>query len=160
MKTKTQKSPYTLRSGIPTIKKDKDGNAVLLCPFCKPTHTLHPDIPSACGTKLILTAEQAVFRAKFNKKMICAKCHNGGGEMVIYQGGYIHTHDCAPGVMTMTVPPEFSDFAKHVYGFPEWIKKRVQRYTGVAVPVEEILPNGTRTGVVLGYFFHQPKEKG
>jgi len=117
-----------------------------------------PDKPAACGTLLVLTAEQTVYKAKYDKRFICAKCHQGGGEMVIYQGGFIHTHDCAPGVMTMTEPPQFSRLAGVVYKLPERIKKIIQRYTGNAMPVEEILPNGTRTGVTLGYFFHQVKK--
>ena len=153
-KKSAPKTNYTKRTATPQIAKDHNGNSLLLCPFCTPPHTLHPSIPSPCGTILVLTAEQVVYKAKYNKKMVCVKCKQGGGEMVRFQGALIHTHNCAPGVMTMTVPPKYSKAAKFVHGMKSpFLKSMLEKYLGRTMPVEEVTPDGSRTGVVLGHFF-------
>lgn len=160
-KKNSVKPPYTTRKGIPKIIKDPNGNAMLLCPFCKPSHPLQPNSPAACGTILILTAEQTVIHAKYEKKLICVKCGKGGGDMVMYQNAFIHVHNCSPDVMTMTQPPKFSKRAALVYGLKwGWLKGIIERYTGRALPVDEVKQDGTRTGVVLGYFFHKEIKNG
>lgn len=150
------KAPYTVRNGTPKMLKDKEGNTLLICPFCAVPHALTPNVPSQCGTRLILTAEQVVFRAKADKRFICVKCGKGGGEMVRFQNAYIHTHNCSPGVVTMTEPPRFSRMAGLVSKVRnERIRKSIERFTGRAMPVDEVREDGTRTGVVLGHFFHK-----
>lgn len=146
--------PYRVRSGIPKMLKDKSGKTLLVCPFCPVPHPLYPNVPAKCGTRLILTAEQIVYRAKADKRFVCVKCGKGGGEMVKYQNAYIHIEDCAPGVMTMTEPPKFSRLAGLVSKVKsERTRKFIEQFTGRAMPVDEVTENGTRTGVVLGHFF-------
>lgn len=155
-KRKSVQLNYRKRVGAPKMMKDKNGAVVLLCPFCVPPHPLQPNIPSLCGTTLQVVAEQVIFRAKFDKRFVCAKCLQGGGEMVQYQNGHIHINDCAPGVMTMTHPPEYSRFAKFVYGLKsERLKSLIEKNMGKVVPVEEITAEGVKTGDVLGYFFYK-----
>jgi len=156
-KSNATKPPYTKRTGIPKIVKDKaSGNVMLLCPFCTPAHSLTPNAPAACGTVLILTAEQTVIRAKYEKKLVCVKCGKGGGEMVMRQNAFVHLNDCMPGVAFLTEPPKFTFAAAFVNGLkPAFFKKTVEFFTGRAVAVDEVAPNGTRTGMVLGYFFQR-----
>jgi hypothetical protein len=160
MKNQTFSHPYHTRVDVPKMAKDKDGNAVLLCLFCTPTHPLNPSAPASCGTRLVLTAEQTVIRAKFNKNLVCVKCGKGGGEMVMFQNSYIHIHDCNPGVMAMREPPKFSKFAEIVNTMPnQFIKSRIEKITGRAMPVEEVDPKGVKTGQIWGYFFWKPKKE-
>jgi hypothetical protein len=160
-KTTVTKSKITKRTGVPKIVKDKEGNAILLCPFCVPSHALQPNKPSLCGTMLILTAEQVVVRAKYDKHFICVKCGKGGGEMVRYQNGLIHTVECAPNKVTMLEPPVYSKFAAFVYGMKnKRIKKFIESVKGQAMPVEEIDQKGVKTGAVLGYFFFKDVKNG
>lgn len=160
MKKSTAQSPYHTRVDVPKIAKDEQGNAVLLCPFCVPTHPLNPSSPSACGTRLVLTAEQTVIRAKYAKNLICVKCGKGGGKMVVFQNSYIHIHDCNPGVMAMREPPRYSRFAQFINTMPnQFVKKQIEKFTGRAMPVEEVDPKGVKTGKILGYFFWKPKKE-
>lgn len=148
------KPPFTTRTGTPKMLKDEKGNTLLICPFCKVPHPLYPNTPAKCGTHLVLSAEQTVFRAKADKRFVCVKCGKGGGEMVKYQNAYIHIEDCSPGVMTMTEPPRFSRLAGVVGGIKsERARKFIEQFTGRSMPVDEVTENGTRTGVVLGHFF-------
>ena len=154
-------APYVTRTGIPQIVKGDNGSALLMCPFCNPSHPLQPSVPALCGTILVLTAEQAMFRAKYDRKMVCVKCGKGDGMMVMFQGAFIHTHDCAPGVIAMTQPPEYSKFAKYVYEIKnERLKKLVEGYTGRAVMVEEVTPEAVKTGVIFGYYFNKENKNG
>ena len=154
MKHNSPQQKRTERTAIPRIVKDKGGNAVLLCPFCNPPHPLVPGTPSLCGTILSLTATQPVYRAKYDKTMVCVKCGKGSGQMVLFQNGFIHTNDCAPGVMALSDPPKYSALAKYVYNLRAGkFKKFVEGITGKAMIVEEITPDGKKTGVILGHFF-------
>lgn len=154
MKHPERKPPFTKRTGIPKIVKDKNGAAILLCPFCNPSHPLLPNQVAKCGTSLSLTAEQVIVHAKFDKKFTCVKCGKGGGDMVQYQNGFIHVKDCSPEVMTMTEAPNYSKLAGWVHGLKnEKLKKFMEGFTGKAVPVQEVDPKGARTGVILGHFF-------
>lgn len=154
MKKNSTQPRRTERTAIPIMQKDKDGNAILICPFCSIPHPLLPGVPAMCGTILSLTATQVVYRAKYEKHMICVKCGKGGDHMVLFQNGFIHTHDCAPGVVAMTEPPQYSKLAKYVYGLkPGRYRKSIERFTGKAMIVEEIMPDGKKTGVILGHFF-------
>jgi hypothetical protein len=159
--TTVLKPKLTTRTGTPRIAKDKNGNALLLCPFCVPPHPLQPNVPAACGTSLVLTAEQVIVRAKYDKNFICVKCGKGGGEMVKYQNGFIHVTDCDPNKITMLEPPVYSKFAALVYGMKnKRIKKFIEDRKGQAVPVEEIDQKGIKTGTVLGYFFFKDVKNG
>jgi hypothetical protein len=160
MKHTGKKPAYTTRKAMPIIKKGEGGEALLMCPFCPTPHPLRPDKPSACGTMLILTAEQTVFRGKYEKNIICVKCGQKGGDMVLFQNAFVHNYDCSPGVVAMTEAPKFSDWAARVAWTPEWIRNPIEKFTGHAQSVEEVLPDGTRTGVVLGYFFHKEVKNG
>lgn len=95
---------------------------------------------------------QTVYRAKYNDKMVCVKCAKGGGEMVRFLEALIHIPDCMPGVATLVDPPPFSKFAKFVHASGK-LKPLFEYFAGVATPIEEVMPDGKRTGVTLGYFF-------
>jgi hypothetical protein len=154
MKKSTIKPKFTQRIEAPIAKKEKDGSASLYCPFCKPSHKIMPGMEALCGTRLEVRAVQIVFKAKYEKDMKCAKCGQGGGEMVRFQNAFIHANDCTPGVATLTEAPKFSKWAQIVWGIP-WpaLKARIEKRTGKAMPVDEVTPDGARTGVVLGHFF-------
>jgi len=149
------KDPVYSRFGIPTVSKDKDGNALLLCPFCRPPHPLLPNQAAICGTRLEVRAIQPVIRAKYDKKILCAKCGQGGSEMVQYGSAFIHTNDCTPGVGMMTEAPKFSKLAEWVHGLPEGLRATIEKRTGTASPVEEMTPDGKKTGKTLGYIFYK-----
>ena len=155
MKQSRVKPRTTVRIEAPQAGKGKDGKPTLLCPFCRPTHPLIPGKVSMCGTALEMRAVQTVFKAKFIKGMVCAKCGQGGRDMVHFQNAFVHVHDCTPGVATFTDPPDLSFFAHGVYLLPLSFRKRIEKYTGTAMPVDEVKPDGTRTGQVLGYFFNK-----
>ena len=148
-------SPRTTeRAGAP-IPKTVEGRVVLMCPFCKAPHPIIPGIVAACGSTLQVRAVQTIYKAKYEPSMICAKCGKGGGDMVLVADAFFHVEDCNPGVLVMTDPPEFSEFAKRVFLLPDWLKKIIEPQTGTAMPVDEVLSDGTRTGVTLGYFFKE-----
>ena len=158
-KRNSNRPPYRERREMPKIENSKDGGKVLMCPFCNPSHPIMPFIPSPCGTVVEVTAVQLVFRAKYAKDMICAKCGQGGGEMVVWNEAFIHTHDCTPGTATLLVEPKYSKIAKAVFGLSDGkIKTLIQNILGEAKEVAEAKPDGKRTGKILGYFFYrQPK---
>ena len=154
MKQSHTKSPVTRRSALPLVETIKGGK-VLMCPFCKPSHPVVPFQQASCGTMIEVNAVQEVIRAKFDKRIKCAKCGQGGGEMVRWQNAFLHVNDCTPGVKTMAEPPKYSKLAGVVYDMPaSWFKTQLEKITGRAVPVDEITPDGTKTGVVLGHFFY------
>lgn len=114
------RNPMTTRERVPIISKDDKGNALLLCPFCTPPHPINPESPAICGTILQVRALQTIYKAKkYDPKTVCVKCQKGGGEMVLFQGALIHTHDCMPGVVALSSPPKYSNFAKYVYGLKD-----------------------------------------
>lgn len=154
MKKSTLKPKFTTRIEPPIAKKERDGSAGLYCPFCRPTHKILPGAESACGTRLEVRAVQMVFKAKYEKDMICAKCGQGGGEMVMFRNAFVHAHDCTPGVAILVEEPKFTRFAQIIYSIP-WpaLKSRIEKRTGRAMQVDEVMPTGERTGKVLGYTF-------
>ena len=155
-KSSRVKPPVTKRTGTPRIMKGEDGSVALICPFCEIPHALKPNAVSVCGTALILTAEQIVYHAKFDRKLVCVKCGKGGGDMVMRQSALVHVVDCMPGVAFLTEPPKFSKTATFVSKIKyERVRKLIERYTGRATPVDEVKEDGTRTGNVLGHFFHK-----
>ena len=152
-KKNSTQPPMYQRVDVPKVSKDKDGNAILMCPFCTPAHPLNLDNSSSCGTGIQIRAVQTTYKAKFDKRLICIRCGEGGGEMVMHQNGFIHTHKCKEGVFVLDKPPEYSSVAKLIFKYtPEWFRK----WAG-AIQVEEIYPDGKKTGVVLGYAFLRGK---
>lgn len=151
---KSTTHPRAFTRVLAPIAKMQGKEAVLYCPFCKPTHKILPGAPNPCGTFLEIQAVQTVFKAKYEKNLVCLKCGQGGGEMVQYRNGFIHTHDCAPGVAALTEEPKFNRWAKIVYQIP-WLalKTRIEKHVGRAMKVDEVKPDGERTGKVLGYAF-------
>lgn len=147
------------RERTPILSKDNKGNALLLCPYCTPAHPINPDSPSVCGTILQVRALQTVYKAKkYDPKTVCVKCKKGGGEMVLFQGALVHTHDCSPGVVALSTPPKYSILAKLTCKLKDGrLKNLIQKLYGVAVPVEEVMPNGEKTGKIFGYFWNKPR---
>lgn len=156
-KKSSYKVPMTERIGQPIITRDKAGNAILNCPFCEPTHPIRPENNATCGTLLQVRAVQTVYRAKYDKRFICVKCGKGGSEMVRFQNGFIHTHNCAPGVVALEQPPKFSKFAKRVASMRPFLRNTMEAMFGKVVPVLEVTPEGVQTGIVLGHFFKRGK---
>lgn len=142
---------------LPPRVIDKKDEVRILCPFCDPPHPISIGKPSPCGTQLKLTAVQALIPARTVHKydLKCAKCHQGGGEMIQFHQGYVHLHECSPGTKLMTEAPAFSKAAKYIYKLPERLRTPIERYTGSARMVREVDPQGNDTGVVLGYFFYK-----
>lgn len=158
-KKQTFKPPYRQRTAVPKLTKDEHGANILLCPFCADPHPIMPFVPSPCGTTVTFYAEQTIYRAKADKRFVCAKCGQGGGEMVKWNNAFIHTPDCKPEIKTLTEPPKYSEFAKIVYTMPDgFIKNNIQKVLGKAQIVEEVTTDGQLTGTVLGYFFHKKKK--
>lgn len=153
------KNPITTRELPPIVQRDKQGNALLMCPFCTPPHVINTENTEICGTILQVRALQTIYKAKRNDtKAICVKCQKGGGEMALFQGALVHIHNCSPGTMTFSTPPKYSKFAKFTSGLKDgWLKKTIQKRFGNVVPVEEVTPQGVRTGVIFGHFFQRGK---
>lgn len=149
------KMPFDQRAAVPLVSKDAKGNPILMCPFCKPSHQLILGSSSACGSELQIRAVQTVYHAKYNGGMICAKCGKSKGNMVRFQNAFVHIDDCSPGVVAMTEPPKYSKLAGLVFKLPPKPRALFEKYMGKARPVDEVLPDGKRTGVTLGYFFYK-----
>lgn len=152
-KNRKPQSATTERAALPKIQKDEHGAAVLMCPFCEPSHILSAVNRNGCGSVVEMRVTQIIYRAKYNPKMICVKCAKGGGEMVQYLDALIHIPDCMPGTVTMVDPPVLSKSAEFVNKLPKPIKGLVEKVTGQVMPVEEVTTSGVRTGNVFGYFF-------
>lgn len=154
IKSFVPKSETHFREAMPTPRVTEQGTQIL-CPFCVPTHPLMPTEPSACGTVLKVTAVQMIYpkRTVVRKKMICLKCHEGGGEMVIYMNGFVHLPDCKPETRLLPNLPEFNKTARLVFKLPERLRTAVEKYTGKVQYVGEITKDGEKTGQILGYFF-------
>ncbi len=142
------------REKMPNFRKEKNG-VFLMCPFCNPSHTIVPGVPSTCGVVLKVTAIQPVIGARSVKKekLICAKCGKGGGEMVQYFNGFVHLKDCKPDLRLITEIPPYSRFAKFIYGFHPTIRSLLEKFTGTVQIVREITPDGVQSGEIQGYFF-------
>lgn len=138
---------------IDTTKKD----VVIQCPFCKVPHPISIGQQSPCGTTLRVTAVQTLLPARTVKKhgLRCIKCHEGGGEMVPFNNGYVHVADCLPGTKLLAVPPKFSSLARLVFLMPKGIRAHVERLSGRAQVAREVDPDGNDTGRTLGYFFYK-----
>ena len=161
MKHKSNRPDIKIRE-LPPRTTEKNGEVQILCPFCEPPHPIAVGREAACGTLLKVTAVQVLIpsRTVNRDKLICVKCHKGGGEMVKYHQGYVHLHECTPHTKLMTEPPPFSRLAGVLYGLPSPIRNPVEKYLGkwigTAKQVKEVDPSGNDTGKVLGYFFYKP----
>jgi len=155
MKKNTVKPKVTQRRAQPRLSQEEN-KIVILCPFCTPSHALIPGRASPCGTILDVQAVQLVFKAKYSD-LVCVKCGGGGGDMVKYQNAFVHLEDCSPGVVTLAEPPEYSKIAGIIYKLPKWAKSIIEKYSGTVMNVDEVSPDGKRTGVTLGYFFVKGK---
>ena len=154
MKHKGKSEAITIRHGSPTLKME-NGKPVIMCPFCTPSHALVLSGASPCGTLIEVRATQAVYKARFHKDMVCVKCGESGGNMVQWNNAFMHAPDCKPGVLTFTDPPPISRMAEFVFTAPSWIKPWLEAMFGETRPVEEVTPDGTRTGAILGYIFYK-----
>jgi hypothetical protein len=151
------KNPVKTREAYPKYRKTKTG-VELICPFCTPPHPLAPGKPSACGTEVQVKAVQHMITQRTAKQngVTCLKCHKSmGGDMVACQNGFVHTFDCSPGTVVMSVQPEYSKYAEFVYKLPESFRKLIERTTGEAKEIKEIDSSGQETGNILGYFFYK-----
>jgi len=153
MSKNNKQFPTRQRIDQPLLEKDKNGNVTLMCPFCKPSHPIGSENNSSCGTMVQVRAIQTVFKAKFDKRLICVKCGQGGGEVVTFQNGFVHTHNCNPDAVTLEKLPEFSKLAKFIYERGDTTKKVMEFIFGEVVIVEEVDLSGKKTGVILGHFF-------
>lgn len=145
---------FRVRKLRPKLVQTKQGLA-LMCPFCNPTHPLHPNKPSPCGTTIEAVAVQVIFSSYHtrSKEIRCLKCQEIGGEMVQYMTGYVHLEDCKPDVKLMPETPQFSKFAKFVYHLPGWMRKMIEKKTGMAKKIQDINSDGEIAGRTLGFVF-------
>lgn len=155
MKHKNFRPPVNTRELPPKVRQGEKG-IQLLCPFCQQTHVIVPGQESACGTTLKVTAIQTIIPARTvrDKGLTCIKCHESGGIMVRYMGGYVHLEDCKPGTMLMTELPPFSKFAERVFKMKVGrVKAFLEKRYGHAEQIQEIDPAGNKTGKIMGYVF-------
>jgi len=158
-KKQSFKPPYRQRTAVPKLAKGENGSNILLCPFCADPHPIMPFVASPCGTMVTFYAEQTIYRAKADKRFVCAKCGEGNGEMVKWNDAFIHVPDCKPEVKTLLEPPTYSKLARYIHNMRDGkIKGFSQRVFGRTVAVEEVTPDGKLTGRVLGYFFQRKKK--
>lgn len=155
MKYKPPRPTTKLRSALPIPIERKDGKIELRCPFCTDHHILISNAESPCGTRIEVTAVQEVVptHVSNHRKLICAKCHKSGGEMVKHNTSFIHAEDCVPGVLLLNELPENSRLAEFVFKLPPSIRKVIERFSGQADQVQEIDEKGKKTGKVLAYFW-------
>lgn len=132
----------------------KDG-IELRCPFCADHHKLLPNIESACGTRIEVTAVQEIYPVHTvkHKSLTCVKCFQGGGEMVRFNNSFVHLIDCKPGSRLLQDIPPNSRMAEIVYKLPVWLKTRIEKLTGKSDRVLEIDEKGEKTGKVIAYIF-------
>jgi hypothetical protein len=157
-KHKPERSNFKIRELPPQLRKTREGMQVL-CPFCEQPHPLLPGIDSPCGTTLKVTAVQTILTSHAAKQgdIFCLKCGKTGGEMIHYMNGWIHLVDCDPSTKLLNSVPKLSRMAKIVYRMPRWLQKPIEKHTGRAQEVQEIDPDGKKTGKILGYFFWSGK---
>ena len=142
----------------PPKVKENGKEVLILCPFCPIPHPVAVGRASACGTQLRVTALQTIIPARtvHKKKLVCFKCNKGGGEMVFFNNGHLHLHDCKPDTPLLADPPKnFSRLAKFVYHLPTSLRKMIEKRAGLVKRVDEIDPQGTETGRTLGYIFYK-----
>jgi hypothetical protein len=153
------KPEVQVREAPPRVKELPTGMQIL-CPFCELPHPIQLGQDSPCGTTMKVTAIQTIFPARTAKKhgLKCMKCAQTGGEMIRFQGGFVHLADCTPGTKLLATPPPFSRWAALIYKFPRQIRPIIEKRTGFAKQVKEVNPDGVETGRVLGYFFFKQNQ--
>jgi len=157
-KHKPTRSPITTREAMPIATRKKGGGVELICPFCQPRHALIPGKASACGTEIKVTAMQRMITPRIARQnnVVCIKCGKAaGGPLVQCMNGFMHSHDCAPGIVILSEPPKYDKAAEYVFKLPDKIRKMIEKRTGEAKMIEEVDPSGKNTGNVLGYIFHK-----
>lgn len=155
MAKKHTKRPRARVREMSPLFHSEGGNVQILCPFCNPPHPIFPDKLTPCGTLLRVTALQTVYPARTTRTegILCVRCGKGGGDMVAYGKGYIHTSNCNPERAMLSSPPVYSEWARRVYNMPIWIRPLIFKLTGPAIEVNEVNERGVATGKVLGYYF-------
>lgn len=157
-KQKPYRSPVKMREKYPLTRKDKQGHIEMLCPFCVTPHVISPRMPSPCGTTIQVKAVQKLITARTakNEGVKCMKCHDDkGGDMAMCRNGFVHIHDCAPGVVVLPAEPKYSKWAERVFKLPEALRKRIEKRFGEVKEISEIDQDGKETGKILGYFFYK-----
>lgn len=167
-KRSAPKNPIKIRESYPLTRKDKKGHIEMLCPFCKPAHVIIPAQPTPCGTTIEVKAVQKLItqRTARNEGVKCLKCHSDkGGLMASTRNGFVHIHDCAPGTVVLSQPPEFSKLAKTVFHLPDALRKSIEKRMGEVKEIVEMDKHGKTVKVtdekgnendkVLGYFFYK-----
>lgn len=133
------------REAKPLVMRKKD-TVEIHCPFCKPSHPIHVGKTAQCGTVLILTAKQELW-----KGVNCALCGKGDGTLMRVGNLYRHTHDCTPGMNLFHSEnkPRKSFGARIVFHLPrkaqEWIRDRYHR---VAVELHDDPKDKKATGYI------------
>lgn len=160
-KRNSNRPAVTVRELPPRVIEKKD-EVQILCPFCEPPHPIAVGRPAACGTTLKVTAVQAVIPARTVNKhnLVCIKCHKSGGQMIQFNQGYIHLHECTPGTKLLTEAPQFSKLARTIFHLPAPLRGVLEKRLGKAKEIKEVDPQGNDTGKVLGYFFYRPTTNG
>lgn len=158
MSKRTHRKPPTKERRMVPRVNDK---GELACPFCRPTHLLDPAQQSPCGTHIEITAVQVVYKAQYLKEPVkCLKCGGDKGDMVRFQGAFIHAVDCKPGMALMTETPNLTPWARFIYHLPNFAKRPIERRVGRASPLEIIDEKGVKTGEIAGYFFYKSQSGG
>jgi len=152
------KPPIRTREAYPLSRKNKDKHIELMCPFCLPPHVILPGKPSTCGTEIQVKAVQKMITQRTARQngIKCMKCHSDtGGNMAQCMNGFVHTYDCAPGVVVMSSEPKYNKLAAQVYKLPASVRKVIEKRMGEVKQIGEIDADGKDTGKILGYFFYK-----
>lgn len=161
-RTTSHQYDIKFREQAPILQKVKTGT-LLMCPFCPQPHPLWPGQEAECGTQIVVKAVQTVVPEKRAKrdKIVCLKCHQSeGGDMVRFMNGWIHVHDCAPGMSFLVAPPKFSKLAGFAYGLGEEnaLRRMIEARNGKAQIVKELDAQGKETGKTLGHIFYKEQQ--
>lgn len=128
----------TSRRVRPPLIGKVEGNAAVLCPFCKPPHPILADREGPCGTRLELRAIQVTY-----ENVVCTLCGKSGGTLVRVGDRYRHTYNCSPGKYLYATPPKKSILAGILFKMPDWTHLQFARMFG-KVAVEFFDANGRR----------------
>jgi hypothetical protein len=155
MKHKPAPNPLRTREAVPLTRK---GSKDIYCPFCVPSHPIHANRPTTCGTEIQVKAVQYMITQHTAKQkgITCMKCHKDtGGNMVACMNGFIHAHDCTPGTVVLSSEPKYDKWAAKVYKLPDKIRKAIEKRMGEVKRIDEVDKDGNETGKILGYFFYK-----
>lgn len=151
----SRRDPIQVREAPPLPIQNKAGAIELHCPFCTDRHLLDPRKEGTCGTRVEVMAVQEIITEKMvlAEKLTCLKCHQGGGDMVRFNKGFIHLKECSPEKIYLHEEPDYNLLAKFIYHLPAKIRGLAERYTGRSIRIEDIDKSGNKTGKILGYLF-------